>query len=270
MVVPDSCSRDCRGEALAAPCAPAAARGARAMQACNQVSGPRSTPIGCTLPMCGRGFKPMAVPNYPLFVRSSSAKTVSANEPVPAGHPAVPSHTRLPSAPPFFDHPSSNLALALALDLDLTNTRRGSHCNRCTRPQRPASIQIPTTTTPLFTTVALALSASPSRRFWPQHTRRPHHQPTPLSTAAPVKDTSSPLHQTTTTTNDSVDAIFFIRACILLFNPHVREVSPVQFLSLSGPRCSGAEHLAPGQPWTANALRCTQSCLHVNNVKCTY
>ena len=165
MVVPDSCSRDCRGEALAAPCAPAAARGARAMQACNQVSGPRSIPIGCTLPMCGRGFKPMAVPNYPLFVRSSSAKTVSANEPVPAGHPAVPSHTRLPSAPPFFDHPSSNLALALALDL--TNTRRGSHCNRCTRPQRPASIQIPTTTTPLFTTVALALSASPSRRFWP-------------------------------------------------------------------------------------------------------
>ncbi|KAK1912430.1 hypothetical protein P3342_010031 [Pyrenophora teres f. teres] len=57
--------------------------------------------------MCGRGFKPIAVPNYPFFVRSSSAKTVSANEPVPAGHPAVPSHTRLPSAPAFFDHPSS-------------------------------------------------------------------------------------------------------------------------------------------------------------------
>jgi len=53
------------------------------------------------LPGSGRGFKPMATPNYPVFVCSSSAKSVSADEPAPAGHPAVPSHTRLPSALPI-------------------------------------------------------------------------------------------------------------------------------------------------------------------------
>lgn len=57
--------------------------------------------IGCMLPGSGRGFKPMATPNYPAFVCSSSAKGVSADEPAPAGHPAVPSHTRLPSALPI-------------------------------------------------------------------------------------------------------------------------------------------------------------------------